>query len=116
MADESLLRHIFSNLLANAVKYSAEGSEVEFTVKRDGAHAVFTVQDRGIGIPEADHPRLFEAFHRGSNVGQISGTGLGLMIVKRCVDLHRGEISFVSKEGQGTTFTVRLPLFENSAA
>lgn len=112
MADESLLRHVFSNLLANAVKYSSEGTEVNFSVKRDSAFAVFTVQDRGIGIPKADHARLFEAFHRASNVGQISGTGLGLMIVKRCVDLHHGEISFISQEGQGTTFTVRLPLFE----
>ncbi len=112
MADESLLRHIFSNLLANAVKYSPDGSEVTFSVQRDTSHAVFSIQDRGIGIPEADHARLFEAFHRASNVGQISGTGLGLMIVKRCVELHRGEISFVSREGEGTTFTVRLPLFE----
>lgn len=116
MADESLLRHVFSNLLANAVKYSSEGTEVNFSVKRDRAFAVFTVQDRGIGIPAADHARLFEAFHRASNVGQISGTGLGLMIVKRCVELHRGEISFVSQEGQGTSFTVRLPLFEHRAA
>lgn len=109
--DESLLRHVFSNLLSNAVKYSPNNSEVEFTVRREGSDAIFSVRDRGIGIPEADRPRLFEAFHRASNVGQTQGTGLGLLIVRRCVELHRGTISFESQENQGTTFTVRLPLF-----
>ena len=67
--------------------------------------------DRGIGIPAAEQPRLFEAFHRAGNVGEIPGSGLGLLIVKRCVELHRGIITFDSTEGDGTTFTVRLPLF-----
>jgi len=66
---------------------------------------------QGCGIPEADQKRLFQAFHRGANVRQISGTGLGLLIVRRCVTLHGGEIEFESVEGHGTTFTVRLPLF-----
>jgi len=79
--------------------------------KREGADAVIEVQDRGIGIPEADRGRLFEAFHRATNVGQVPGTGLGLLIVKRCVDLHQGSIGFESVVGEGTTFTVRLPLF-----
>jgi signal transduction histidine kinase len=109
--DEGLLRHIFSNLLSNAVKYSPEGTDVEFRVARDGDDAKFTVRDRGIGIPEADCPRLFEAFHRAGNVGETPGTGLGLLIVKRCVELHRGSIGFESRVGEGTTFTVRLPLF-----
>jgi PAS domain S-box-containing protein len=109
--DESVLRHIFGNLLANAVKYSSQGSEVEFTVARDGGDAICRILDRGCGIPSADQKRLFQAFHRGSNVGQIPGTGLGLLIVQRCVVLHGGEIQFESVEGEGTTFTVTLPLF-----
>ncbi|MES2599067.1 MAG: ATP-binding protein [Verrucomicrobiota bacterium] len=111
-ADESLLRHIFSNIIANAVKYSSEGSEVIFTCRREGKDAVFQVIDHGIGIPRNETPRLFEAFHRCSNVGEIPGTGLGLVIVKRCVDLHEGTMEIDSDVGQGTTFTVRLPLFD----
>jgi signal transduction histidine kinase len=110
--DEALLRHIFSNLLSNAVKYSAPASPVDFRVARIGKNAVFTVKDSGIGIPEKDQARLFEAFHRAGNVGEREGTGLGLLIVKRCVDLHGGTISVVSAEGEGTTFVVTLPLFE----
>jgi len=109
--DENLLRHIFSNLLSNAVKYSPDDSRVEFVLQHDNENAIFNVIDRGCGIPEADQKRLFQAFHRGSNVRQIPGTGLGLLIVQRCVALHHGEIQFQSAEGHGTTFTVRLPLF-----
>ncbi len=114
--DESLLRYIFTNLLSNAVKYSASEATVEFVVSRENDTAICRVIDRGCGIPEADQKRLFQAFHRGSNVEQIPGTGLGLLIVQRCVELHGGEISFTSVEGQGTTFTVRLPLFIQAVA
>lgn len=110
LADESLLRHVLSNLIANAVKYSSEGEPVRFRAAREESAVVFTIEDHGIGIPAADHARLFEAFHRGSNVDAIPGTGLGLTIVKRCVDLLGGHISFRTIERQGTTFTVRLPL------
>lgn len=110
-ADEPLLRHVFSNLLSNAAKYSPAGSPVEFNVRRDGDDAIFTVSDRGIGIPEEDQPRLFEAFHRARNVAEIPGTGLGLLITKRCVELHGGTIGFTSAPESGTTFTVTLPLF-----
>lgn len=110
--DESLVRHICTNLLSNALKYSPPGQSVDFTVVREGARAVFRIADRGCGIPAADQKRVFQAFHRGSNVRQIPGTGLGLLIVRRCVELHGGEIGFESTEGQGTTFTVRLPLFD----
>ena len=109
--DEALLRHIFSNLLSNAVKYSPKGSTVIFSVERADHDAVFVVRDRGIGIPAAEGARLFTAFHRCANVGEVPGTGLGLLIVKRCVELHGGSITFESQEGAGTTFTVRLPLF-----
>jgi signal transduction histidine kinase len=114
VGDEGLLRHIFSNLLSNAVKYSATEATVDFEVRRDGESAVFTVRDQGIGIPIADQARLFEAFHRASNVGETPGTGLGLLIVKRCVEMHEGAIEIDSVPGKGTTFTVRLPLFRNA--
>ncbi len=108
-ADEALLRHIFTNLLSNGVKYSPPGATVHFRARREGLMAVFTLQDSGIGIPEADLPTLFEAFHRGSNVGDIPGTGLGLVISKRCAELHGGSIQVKSAPGEGTTFTVRIP-------
>src|SRR4030095_13948693 len=110
-ADESLLGHIFTNLLSNAVKYSAPGSTVRFAVQRDGDDAVFEVAGHGCGIPEADQRRLFQSFHRGSNVAHRSGTGLGLVIVKRCVDRHGGALVVRSRDGGGATFIVRLPMF-----
>lgn len=109
--DESLLRHIFTNLLSNAVKYSEPGAAVDFSVERAGGDAVFVVRDKGVGIPEADQSRLFLTFHRGGNVGERPGTGLGLVIVKRCVGLHGGTVDLQSQEGKGTVVTVRLPLF-----
>ena len=112
-ADEALLRHTFTNLLTNAVKYSSLGQPVHFRVERDGDAAVFTVRDEGIGIPDADRRQIFQTFHRGSNVGERPGTGLGLVIVKRCVDLYGGTLQLESKLNAGTTVTVSLPLFEN---
>jgi PAS domain S-box-containing protein len=109
--DEALLRHILGNLIGNAIKYSPDEGEVVVDLRRDHRDAVIEIRDQGIGIPEADHSRLFETFHRGSNVGDTCGTGLGLAIVKHCVGLHGGEIGFRSSPGTGTTFTVRLPLF-----
>jgi len=69
------------------------------------------VRDEGIGISEADLQQLFKAFHRGSNVGTRPGTGLGLLLVKRCAELHGGKMKVESKVGRGTTVTVRLPVF-----
>ena len=112
-ADERLLRHILTNLLTNAVKYSEAGSSVHFEITVDGADAVCVIRDRGIGIPEADREWLFSAFHRGQNVGERPGTGLGLVIVKRCADAHGGRIHVDSTLGAGTTVTVRLPVFSN---
>jgi len=109
-ADERLLRHIFTNLLSNAIKYSEPGTPVEFGIERDGREAVCRIHDRGIGIPEEDQQWLFNAFHRGRNVGLRPGTGLGLVIVKRCVELHGGNIRVESKSGEGTMVTVRLPV------
>ncbi len=108
--DERLLRHILNNLLSNAVKYSPQGSEVSLSLSRRDEQAVIEIQDRGIGIPVQDQPRLFDSFHRASNVENRPGTGLGLSIVKKSVELHGGEISLASAPGAGTRFTVVLPL------
>jgi PAS domain S-box-containing protein len=110
-ADERLLGHVLTNLLSNAVKYSEPGAVVRFAVERDGPDAVCFVRDTGIGIAEEDLPRLFTAFHRGSNVGSRPGTGLGLLLVKRCADLHGGTVQLHSRTGEGTTVMVRLPVF-----
>jgi PAS domain S-box-containing protein len=110
-ADEQLLGHIFTNLLSNAVKYSEPGATVRFAVTGDGHDAVCVIEDRGIGISADDQQQLFTAFHRGSNVGTRPGTGLGLLLVKRCAELHGGNVQVNSKPGEGTKMTVRLPVF-----
>jgi PAS domain S-box-containing protein len=114
-ADEQLLAHIFTNLLSNAVKYSEEGATVRFTVEQEGQEAVCVIRDRGIGISVEDQRQLFKAFNRGSNVGTRSGTGLGLLLVKRCTELHGGSVKVESKIGDGTTVTVRLPVFPKAS-
>lgn len=106
--DPKLLRHILGNLLSNAIKYSAGRGTVVFRVHRDAGNTVFEVQDQGIGIPASDLPELFEPFHRGSNVSDIKGTGLGLTIVKKSVEMHGGEIEVSSELGRGTVFRVTL--------
>ena len=111
-ADERLLRHIFTNLLTNAVKYSDPERAVQFEIVGADTGIVCTICDQGIGIPEADLEWLFNAFHRGCNVGNRPGTGLGLVIVKRCVDLHGGKIKVNSKAGEGTLVTLSLPLLQ----
>ena len=116
VGDETLLRHILTNLLSNACKYSEPGNTVDLTVSRDGGSARFVIRDRGIGIPEADQPRLFTSFIRGSNVGNRPGTGLGLVVVQRCVRLHGGTLSLHSAPGTGTTVTVCLPMFPDPAS
>jgi signal transduction histidine kinase len=110
-ADEALLGHIFTNLLSNAVKYSEPGATVHFAVERDGPEARCVVRDHGIGISEEDQQQLFKAFHRGSNVGTRPGTGLGLLLVKRCADLHGGNVRISSRIGEGTTVMVELSVF-----
>lgn len=110
--DASLLSHILTNLISNALKYSPFGNEVEIEVSSLDGKIMFCVSDRGIGIPEADQDRLFKTFSRCSNVGKIKGTGLGLAIVKRCVDLWGGKIYAESKSGIGTKVTVLLPMGE----
>ena len=108
--DEKLLRSIITNLLSNAIKYSASGSNIYFNLEGDLNQVNLRIKDEGIGILEDDRKQLFEPFHRGKNVRNIPGTGLGLVVVKKCVELHGGSISVHSEVGVGTTFIVNLPL------
>ncbi|OLP19682.1 hypothetical protein BST81_03830 [Leptolyngbya sp. 'hensonii'] len=106
--DVKLLRHILTNLLSNAIKYSPEGGEIRFSLSCKPDAVIFQIQDQGIGISSEDQTHLFEPFCRGSNVRKISGTGLGLFIVQKCVAAHGGTIAVHSEVGVGTTFTVTL--------
>ncbi|MBD2679454.1 MULTISPECIES: ATP-binding protein [Nostoc] len=107
--DRGLLQQIFSNLMSNAIKYSPDGGTVEFHLISKESQVIFSIQDWGIGIPEAEQENLFQSFSRGSNVDTIPGTGLGLAIAKACVELHGGNITLSSEVGRGTTVTVTLP-------
>ena len=109
-SDENLLRHILDNLLSNAIKYSLPGGTVNFELMITDKSIIFSIQDRGIGIPNQEQKQLFQTFYRASNVGIIPGTGLGLAIVAKCVDTLQGEITFDSEVNSGTIFTVKLPL------
>ncbi|MEH1768611.1 MAG: PAS domain S-box protein [Nostoc sp.] len=112
--DERLLRSILSNLLLNAIKYSPEGGNVNLSLEFKSDTVILQVQDQGIGIPLADQKQLFQPFHRGKNVRSIPGTGLGLVVVKKCVDLHQGHINITTEVGIGTTCAVILPLEDKS--
>ncbi|MFH0893831.1 MAG: PAS domain S-box protein [Bacteroidota bacterium] len=108
--DPTMMIHIFNNVLSNAIKYSGDKDFADFKIAEDNnGNLTFIIKDYGIGIPEEDMKYLFESFHRASNVGDISGTGFGLTIVKRFVLLHHGSIDVQSELGKGTTVTIVLP-------
>ena len=109
--------HILTNLLSNAIKYSPEQDNISLKLSYGDRHkeVIIEVSDRGIGIPPACQKHLFESFYRAENVGSIPGSGLGLSIVKKAVDLHQGKIDLESKLNQGTTIRVTLPVSINSA-
>ncbi len=109
--DKKLLLPILINLLDNAVKYSPESkSKIDLRVIVKDSAVTFYVQDHGIGIPLEDQAHLFDSFYRGKNTDKIEGLGIGLTVVKRCVDLHAGKIAFESILGQGSKFTVSIAL------
>jgi PAS domain S-box-containing protein len=112
-AERRILEHILTNLLSNAIKYSPEGGKIDFSASRIDGIVEFRVDDRGIGIPLEDHPRIFESFHRARNVGTIPGTGIGLAIVKQNVSNMGGSIQFVSEQGRGSSFIVKLPFVKS---
>ena len=107
-----LLTETVFNLCDNAIKYNRDGGSVTVTVGRDGGEAVVTVSDTGIGIPAEHQGRVFERFYRvdKSHSKASGGTGLGLSIVKHAVRYHHGTVTLDSREGEGTTFTIRLPI------
>lgn len=109
MQDREMLRNILINLLSNALKYSPENAPVHFTTSVDKNSIILSIADSGIGIPEAEQAHLFERFFRASNAMLVQGTGLGLNIVRRYLDLLKGTIQCKSRENEGTTFTVTLP-------
>lgn len=110
--DETKFTLAISNLVENAVKYNHEGGWVHVSLNADHKYFYIKVEDSGIGIPKADQPHIFERFYRvdKSHSREIGGTGLGLAIARNAVVVHRGSIKVYSNEGEGTTFTVRIPL------
>ncbi|GAB4553890.1 MAG: hypothetical protein Tsb0014_47110 [Pleurocapsa sp.] len=108
--DGRLLRSIIINLLSNAVKYSPKNAEINFSLQVTGDRVIMAIEDRGIGIPKRDKERIFEPFHRGKNVSNIPGTGLGLHIVKKFVNILDGQIKITSRINKGTKVEVIILL------
>ncbi len=110
VSDTRVLRNILFNLLSNASKYSEADKDIDLIVTTDNRILMIAVKDYGIGIPKEDHKHMFERFFRAGNVSNIQGTGLGLNIVKRYVELLDGQINFTSEYQKGSTFLVSIPL------
>jgi signal transduction histidine kinase len=106
--DLSLLRNVMINLLSNAIKFSFENSVIDILSEVNENHILISVRDHGLGIPEEDRKHLFERFFRAQNVTNIQGTGLGLHIVSKYVELMHGEIEVVSELEKGTQFNIRF--------
>ena len=108
--DKKWIKHIIINLLSNALKYSEKDTPIEISINKDKTGVKFSFRDYGIGISKKDIKHLFEPFHRGNNVGEISGTGLGLSVLQKALDLHKGKIEVESEIGKGSNFRVILPI------
>jgi two-component system NtrC family sensor kinase len=114
LANPVQMRQMIDNLLDNAVKYTLPGGKINLRVATAQKQIIMQIQDAGIGIPAVDLPYIFDKFYRASNSGSdVTGTGLGLAIVKSIIESHNGRIWVESEIGQGTTFTIVLPLTEN---
>ena len=107
--DKKWIKHIVNNLLSNAIKYSGEDQQIEISIKKEPTGISFSFKDYGVGISKEDIAMLFEPFYRGENVGEISGTGLGLVILQKALNLHKGKIEVESEIGKGSNFRVTLP-------
>jgi PAS domain S-box-containing protein len=107
--DKRMLKNIVLNLLSNAIKFSPDGKQVNIETQTSDDELIITVKDKGLGIPEDDQPHLFSTFFRAKNVSNIQGTGLGLPIVKRYVNLLKGDIEMKSQLSEGSTFIIHLP-------
>jgi PAS domain S-box-containing protein len=112
-SDQRILRNIFFNLISNASKYSEPGKKIFVKCNYHDNQFIFSIRDEGMGIPKEDQKHLFDRFFRASNAGNIQGTGLGLNIVKRYVELLHGQITFKSEYTQGSIFTFTIPARDN---
>jgi len=112
LGDEGQLERVLWNLIGNAIKFTPSGGTIRMSSRADDGHVSISVKDTGMGIPEDELPQLFTEFRRLKGTAKIEGTGLGLFIVKTIVEAHGGTISAQSTEGQGSTFIVRLPIFQ----
>jgi signal transduction histidine kinase len=110
MLDMRLMRMTMENLLSNAIKYTPKDGSVTLKAAVHGNHIQYSVTDTGCGIPASEHDKIFGKLFRASNVGKIDGNGFGLYVAKGAVEAQGGTISFNSKEGKGTTFSVKLPI------
>ena len=117
-ADRARLQQVLDNLLSNAIKYSGAAASIRVSVRADGGEAILAVRDSGIGIPPEDMPLIFQRYARGGNARSrgISGTGFGLYVVDAIVRHHGGRVEVESAAGQGTAFTVRIPLARPGAS
>ena len=110
LGNEEMVQHVWVNLLGNAIKFSPQGGTLAVKLKQAGSETVVSVRDAGPGMDEATRRRIFEKFYQGDTAHASEGNGLGLSLVKRIVDLCQGSVEVDSEPGQGSTFTVRLPL------
>jgi signal transduction histidine kinase len=112
MGNARRLEQLVTNLLSNAIKYTPQGGQIRVTLKADEPYLMLRVIDSGVGIPPEEQPHIFEKFYRvyGPETADIGGTGLGLSIVKSVVERHGGRVWVESTPGQGSTFTVLLPM------
>jgi signal transduction histidine kinase len=108
-ADKNMIFHVFSNLISNAIKYSELNNKVDISINDVDNHIQISIKDYGIGIPEIEQSKLFTSFYRASNIKNIPGTGLGLIVVKHFLDLHQAKINFKSQIDKGTEFIVVIP-------
>jgi signal transduction histidine kinase len=112
VADAEEMDIVFNNLISNAIKYNVDGGKVTCTIEKSGSRIIIKISDTGFGIADDDLPKLFQEFSRikTQSTKEISGSGLGLSIVKRIVDMYNGQIDVISKLGEGSTFNVSLPI------
>jgi len=117
-ADRRRLAEVLQNLLDNAIQYTPAGGQIMVSASLENEEVVFTVSDTGIGIPQADQPRIFERFYRVdvARSREVGGTGLGLSIAKHLVEVHGGRIWVESAVGQGSQFHFSVPIFDSGRA
>jgi len=107
--DQNMIHHVLSNLVSNAIKYSADKHVIDINIKRSDTDVSIEIKDYGIGIPQKDQVKLFTSFFRASNISNLPGTGLGLVVVKYFLDLHNGTIIVNSTENNGSSFLITIP-------